>query len=415
MAGVTERRASIVTWVILLTAIGLLGTALTRVWWAVFDPSRTRPLTDIEYYRAALDAVAAGQPLFDVLGYPPFALILIAPLGWLPLTRAEQMWTIAGMVGAVLLAALLVTLTWRVPGRTRLLPGRPGAATSVAVAAFLLLFNDPMFSQLHNGQISLLVVGLTFVDGCGLLPRRLQGSLIGIAGAIKLTPMIFVPYYLITGQRRQAWTSMASFVLATGIGFALYPSDSLNFWTHLGSTTRFGDLARPDNLSMLGTLTRWIADPSLARYSWYALFLVVGAIALLRARSHFLRGEVVQATLVVGTASVALSPVSWPHHQIWLVLVALWLLWTPRTLDRVLGIGLLVVYSFGWDLLYGPLFSPDLRTFLVWEPRALVPVLICLTGLPRGRDRALVTGDESLKPVDDRAPSLPSRTPDQLR
>jgi len=380
---VSERKTALVSWGTALAMVALLSVSVGLFWNSLFGATRTKPLTDIEYYRNALEAVAAGRPLFEVLGYPPFALIPIAPLGWMPLRQAEMMWTAVSIAGVVLLGWLLVWLARRAPGRTVAPAGPAGAVTSTALAALLLLFSNPVVSQLFNGQLSLLVIGLTFVDGCGLLPRRLQGSLIGIAGAIKLTPMIFVPYYLITGQRRQAVTSSVSFVVATGIGFALYPADSLDFWTHLGSTTRFGDLARPDNLSMLGTLTRWIADPTVARFTWYALFLVIGAIALLRARSHFRRGEVVQAALVVGTASVALSPISWPHHQIWLVLIAVWLLWTPRAMDRVMGVALLVAYSIGWVSLYGPPFGFDLLTFLVWEPRAIVPVVICITGLPR--------------------------------
>jgi alpha-1,2-mannosyltransferase len=382
------------SWAIMLAAVAILAIPIALPWNTLFGSSRTEPLTDIGYYRAGLEAVAAGRPLFDVLGYPPFALLVVAPLGWLPLRPAEQLWTATSMVSAILLAALVVWLARRVPGRTAELPGPVGAATSMALAAFLLLSSDPMSSQIFNGQISLLVVGLTFVDGCGLLPKRFQGSLIGIAGAIKLTPMIFVPYYLVTGQRRQAVTSSVSFLVATGIGFAVYPNDSLAFWTHLGSTTRFGDLARPDNVSLLGFLTRWIADPTVARYSWYALFIVVGCVALLQARRHFRRGELVQATLVVGTASVALSPVAWPHHQIWLVLVALWLLWTPSLRVRMLGVGLLAIYSLGWSHLYAP-FRADLFTFLVWEPRVLIPVLICLTGLPRERSREPIPGNGS--------------------
>jgi alpha-1,2-mannosyltransferase len=387
VAEVSARRSPLATWVIMVAGVAVLAGAVTLEWNSLFDPSRTKALTDIEYYRNALAAVAAGRPLFDVLGYPPFALIPITPLGWLPLRQAEQMWTIAGIVGAVLLAGLMVWLARRVAGRTPALPGPSGAAASVAMAAALLLISQPMLSQLANGQISLLVISLAFVDGCGLLPRRLQGSLVGIAGAIKLTPMIFVPYYLITGQRRQAATSTVSFFIATGIGFLLYPGDSFAFWTHLGSTTRFGELARLDNRSILGTLSRWIADPTGATFSWYALVAVVGAMALLRAREHFRRGEAVQATLVMGTASVALSPISWPHHQIWLALVALWLLWTPRVLDRVVGAGVLAVYSIGVNALYEPARDPVLLSFLVWEPQALLPVLICLTGLPHDRSR----------------------------
>jgi alpha-1,2-mannosyltransferase len=382
VAELTPQRSFVVRAGSVLLSVALLVAVLTTKWRVLFDPSRTEPLVDIEYYRNALAAVAAGEPLFDLLGYPPFALVLIAPVGWFPLRQAEQIWTIAALVGAVLLAAVVVWLARRAPGRTVVLPGPDGAAVSVALAAVLLLSSDPMESQLHTGQISLFVIALAFVDGSGLLPRRLQGSLVGLAGAIKLTPMIFVPYYLVTGQRRQAVTAVASFLLFTGLGFALFPGDSVQFWTNLGSTTRFGDIARLDNLSMLGVLSRWIGDPTVARFSWYALFVVVGGIALLRARAHARRGEAVQATLVVGTASAALSPVAWPHHQIWLILIAIWLLWTPRVWERVLGAAIFALYSPVNSVFVAPAVPESSLAFAV-ALLALAPVAICLTGLPR--------------------------------
>jgi alpha-1,2-mannosyltransferase len=49
----------------------------------------------------------------------------------------------------------------------------------------------------------------------------------------------------------------------------------------------------------------------------------VAAVALRRAGRLSRAGDWLSATMVVGAASIVVSPVSWTHHQAWLVLAAL--------------------------------------------------------------------------------------------
>ncbi|MFG2005081.1 glycosyltransferase family 87 protein [Spirillospora sp. NPDC048911] len=71
-------------------------------------------------------------------------------------------------------------------------------------AASLLLLSVPLQSGLRFGQVSVFLVVLAFADAAGLVPARWRGVAIGLAGAIKLTPLIFVPYLLVIGERRAA-------------------------------------------------------------------------------------------------------------------------------------------------------------------------------------------------------------------
>lgn len=198
----------------------------------------------------------------------------------------------------------------------------------------------------------------------------------------------------------------ASFVAATGLGFLLFPRDSWAFWTHADTSAALGP-GRIDNLTLLGVLTRWLPDPAVARMLWYGVALAVGLAAYWRARQHFLRGEQVEAALVVGCASTVISPVAWPHYQIWLVLAASWLLIAGARRTKILGALMYVPYSalvvlpiFPRSFAYGD-FPPTLALRLLWEVMVLVPVLICILGLPH-RVPAAAQVEPSTTPAPDK-------------
>lgn len=356
--------------------------------WPNLMPSADMPkLIDIAAYRATLDAVAGGALMFDSLAYPPITLILLSPLRGLPELAGDQLWTGASILMILVLAGAISKLALG-------LRSAPDAKDRVLFLVFfgvtgtLLMLSEPINNQLLTGQLTILIVTLAFVDAAGVVPRKWQGSLVGLAAAFKLTPLIFFPYYLVTRQWRQAGMATATFVAATGLGFLLFPRDSMYFWPHADSSDHLGP-GRIDNLTLLGVLSRWLADPALARTLWYGVALAIGLAAFWRARQHFGRGEQVESALVIGCASTVISPVAWPHYQIWLVLAAAWLLITGSRRTKLIGALMYVPYSafvvlpiFSRSFAYGD-FPPTLTLRLLWEVMVLVPVLICLLGLPR--------------------------------
>ncbi len=76
--------------------------------------------------------------------------------------------------------------------------------------------------------------------------------------------------------------------------------------------------------SLLSLLTRLMGDGTTTKVVWLVLAAAVTVLAFWWARRSYQRGDLMGATLMVGTLSVAVSPISWPHHQLWLVLVACW-------------------------------------------------------------------------------------------
>jgi alpha-1,2-mannosyltransferase len=272
----------------------------------------TRPagprLSDLDVYLGAVTGLTHGQSLYDfILGnapftYPPFAGLLMAPLTGVPKPVLQLLWTLATIATVILIG--------RLSGRDTPL---------IALALFL---SAPVSSDLRYGQVSLFLGLLILVD-IQRIPGRAQGILIGVAAAIKLTPLIFIPMLWLGGRRRAARDAAATF-LACGMTAALIlPGDSWRYWTtEVRDVNRLGFIDSLGNQSLNGALIRLNILPPVRPL--LALFLggLITLIALYRARKLARNGDWLAATITVGAASIVLSPVSWTHHQIWLVLAA---------------------------------------------------------------------------------------------
>ncbi len=353
-------------------------------WFAFFGAAEPFRFVDLDSYRASLAAVASGTTnTYDVLPYPPFAFLPLWFLHVLPPILGNQVWTALTFALIVVVSLILALRIGEANGTS----GRDGHRTTVALTAvisLLLLVSHPVFSQIINGQMSLVVIALAFVDLCGIVPRRFQGVLLGLAGALKLTPLVFVAYYLVTGQRRQAAVTGGSFVTFSAVGWLVFPAGSAQFWTRVGGTGQFGDPARTDNLSIRSMLVRIAPQLGAQTWLWLLLGLIVVAAALWRARVHYRRGETMESLLVVGGAATVVAPIAWPHYFVWLPLIAIWLWFTGQGRARVIGAAIFVVYSvIGVPGTVGWLITIDPRLASVTDLQVLIPMAIAVCGLPR--------------------------------
>src|SRR5207342_2682077 len=79
---------------------------------------------------------------------------------------------------------------WELPSLTMLCTGA-------------LLWLEPVRSTIALGQVGLLLLAVVVVDLLPLQgPRRWSGVGVGLAAGIKLTPLFFIPFLLITGRVR---------------------------------------------------------------------------------------------------------------------------------------------------------------------------------------------------------------------
>jgi alpha-1,2-mannosyltransferase len=301
--------------------------AAVYVYLAVRLPGGRDGMSDLHVYLGGVRALLQGGTPYDFVSfngdrfvYPPFAGLVLVPLLVLSEPVLRVVWTLAQCAEVAVLAWMLVVRASH-PILTR--ASRASRAVAVPALACLLLVSTPVFTGLFLGQISLLITALALLDALDLTPRRLRGVPLGLAAAVKLTPLAFVPYLWLTGRRRAAMVATSTFVLASALAWLVLPVSSRTFWGSMLTAPGFVNLAQFDNASLQGLLARLEVVGS-ARSA--VLVLGCGLVTLLayrRGRRLYASGEVLAGAVVVGAMAVLVSPVSWSHHQTTLVLAGL--------------------------------------------------------------------------------------------
>jgi alpha-1,2-mannosyltransferase len=353
--------------------------AITMVCYAAFvltHPSNTwlAPV-DLHVYvrggRSVLDHVS----LYDWPGttmqftYPPAAALFFTVLALLPWHLIVALWTLASI--AALAATIWVTLGGLGYRDTRVRAGGTLLFTAV------LFWTAPVLHVVYLGQIELLLMALVMWDLCQPEQRRWQGIGIGVAAGIKLVPLIFIPYLLLTGRVRQAVVAAITFAGTVVAGFAL-PADSRTWWLDglFAQGSRTGFPGRDINQSLPGLITRLSGSVAAGRPVWLAvsvLTLIAGVVCA--ALLHRL-GYPVIGILTCAITGLLVSPVSWDHHWVWIVPVAVVLAcygWRASGAARLalLGGAVLVTGLFAaWPgLVWGqPRTVGDFFEGLIWWP-----------------------------------------------
>jgi alpha-1,2-mannosyltransferase len=280
---------------------------------------------DLQVYVYAVKDMLAGRDIFATTTpfwnlyfiYPPIAAVLMVPLAFGPYVFWQVVWT-----AALVLAQQSVLRRCGVPRGWQL--GLLGVAVVLAV--------EPVRTTLGYGQVNTLLMALVVADLLpdrpgpdGVLPRRRipQGTLIGLAAAIKLTPLLFVVFAFLIGRRRAALTAVVSFAAFTGIGALLLFRETVVFFGGLsGGDTRTASPLYTGNQSLLGVFFR-LGDTS--RTTTLIGLAVAGLVALLGTlvAAHWWRaGEKVFAVALVGLCTCLASPLSWTHHYVWILPMA---------------------------------------------------------------------------------------------
>lgn len=271
--------------------------------------------------------------------YPPFAAIVLGPLTWLAPRATGLLWLTLCIVIAVLVVGLVVaTRRWPVSIAARLV------AFGVAAGAFL--GSVQVQSDLITGQVNLVLALLVLLDVGRFIPDRFRGVLVGLAAAIKLTPMIIWGWFVLTRQWRALANSMGVFAAAVAIGWVVLPRDSVRFWTEaIFDTGRVGDVGLRFNSSVMGVLARAGIDGTVRTLLWLLIGGVLVLMAYWNAERARRAGDHVAAAILLGCAAVVATPIAWPHHQIWLPLAGIVLVLRPSWTPRLLG---LVVLAFAF-------------------------------------------------------------------
>ena len=256
--------------------------------------------------------------------YPPFAALLFAPWQrtFSNVGSVQMVWTmcnLAALVGVLVLSVRLVK-----PSLSRVSSWR--LALALTLPALLL---NPVLITIGFGQVNLFVTFLVMWD---LLSERRMGKrqlplgvATGLAAAVKLTPLLFVPYLLLTRRWRGAITSVITFSVCELVTFVISPASSKAYWTKaIFRPGRAGDLSIVDNQNLWSVLDRF-THGVLPGTLMLPLLVTTAAGGLWLAGQAHRRSSPLLGVLICAATCLVVSPISWVHHMVWVVPAILWL------------------------------------------------------------------------------------------
>nr|WP_243870018.1 glycosyltransferase 87 family protein [Amycolatopsis granulosa] len=349
--------------------------------------------------------------------YTPFASLAFTPLALVPYPVASLLFTALLIVAPLPLCLLMVFRALGLDRYAWLLTG--------IVFAPALLFLQPMRYTLGYGQINMVLMALVLLDCLAKQPWWPRGLLVGIAAAIKLTPLAFLLFFLLNRDRRAALVAGLTFAAGAVAGYLVLPVDSMSYWTSaIFRTDHIGPVDIAGNQSLRGTIARpgtglvWL-DSTV----WLLACLAVLVVAVLGMRRVLAQGQPAQAVVLNAFAALLVSPISWSHHWVWftpaiVVHAVLGLRGGDRTMIRLALAGALVAVAPSIDavtnavLRISPfvLYAGVTLVLAAW-PRADHESAASPFGGRRDRGRASRIDSEFLgqppaEPVSDHAPAV---------
>jgi alpha-1,2-mannosyltransferase len=260
-----------------------------------------------------------GSLLFT---YPPFAALAFTML---TLVSAET-----GAVLFVGLSILIAAMTSLVI--TRYLGGFAGVkdvlahprALPLAIAGTgLVCLLGPWRETMAFSQVNILLFAMIAADLLSGPHRRMPtGLLTGIAAGIKLTPLVFGLYFLARGEWKQLFTMAGGFFGTIALGFLLLPGESATYWLQmLRDTGRIGGEGYVDNLSVRGAILHFLGPDFPSTVPWLVLSLLLVAATAFVIRSAKRRGDRFMPIAMTALLMLLISPISWSHHWVWIVVV----------------------------------------------------------------------------------------------
>jgi alpha-1,2-mannosyltransferase len=263
-----------------------------------------------------------SSPLYDWPGYlqqqlkftyTPFAALVFTVLTVPPL---HVLFTLSIVVN-ILALVLAIWVTFGGLGY-RAGAARLGATLLVAAAVF---WTEPVQRTLFLGQIELVLMALILWDMCQSDRRRWKGAGLGIAAGIKLVPLIFIPYLLLTRRFRQAAVAAGTFAATVLLGFILMPADSRRWWFggFFFKGSRTGFVGWEGNQSLRAIITRLAGSAAGAQPAWLAAAAVALGLGLACAAAIDRAGHPMVGLLTCALVCLLVSPISWDHHWVWIV------------------------------------------------------------------------------------------------
>jgi alpha-1,2-mannosyltransferase len=270
--------------------------------------------------------------------YTPFAALFFVAISYVPWSLLPRLSQVANLL--FLLAAAWFTmdaLSYLPEGRPSSSRRMPWSRSPVLSGGWVLgwrvklggtllggaaaLLTEPLFRTMYLGQINLLLMALIIGDLRRPDGRWLKGTATGIAAGIKLVPLVFIPYLLLTRRFRAAAMATGTFAGTVVLGFIVIPGDSDDWWLRglLFDDGRTGFVGWGGNQSLMAMLTRFAGSINGSQAGWWVAALSAAAVGLSAAVILDRAGHHMLAILATALVGLLDSPISWDHHWVWVV------------------------------------------------------------------------------------------------
>ena len=221
-------------WAPVLWIVGIISACLATVWGVSQAVGKFQ--LDIAVYllggrnlvNGRLYTASLPNPPHLPFTYPPFAALAFAPGSALPERVVQVMWAVVNVVALFVLVVVALRAARPELARPRLLMW----SLVLMAPAYRI---EPVSLTFAFGQVNIVLAAMVLGDltaqlrvGGRTLPR---GVLVGIAAAVKLVPLVFVPYLFVTRQTRAAWISLGTFAVCSVAAAATGPRVSWSYWS----------------------------------------------------------------------------------------------------------------------------------------------------------------------------------------
>lgn len=306
--------------------------------------------------------------------YPPFALAVLTSLTWASFAVSQWLlWVVS--IAATTAAVAIVLMDRGFASRASLWFG------SFAWACVAMVALEPARSGIDYGQIEFVLMFLVVADIL-VVPPPFRGIAIGIAAAVKLTPLIFIVVLFVRRDRWSVARAALSFVACTGLAWLLWPDLSRTYWQHdVIQPGRVGGIAYGGNQSWYAILHRPPFPVTGLAPIWLAVSLATALVGIFVAWRCVNTERQSFAIIAIALVGLLISPISWTHHWIWVLLLPPMLIGPRRhETEPIIRMMLWVLVtltvaapywwlSTGWagDLLEAGLPLWTFATLLVWS------------------------------------------------
>lgn len=212
-----------INWRVLFVAALAVLVAVTaaRTAMKALKPGRTgeQSRTAFLRWRPQILALESGADVYREFNYPnpPVMALILAPLAELPPLAGLMAWFALKVAMAIAMARMIFALIES--GGTVM----PFGSKALALALSL----HPILGDLSHGNVNLFIAFLVVAGlDCHRRGRDVSaGLLIALAIACKITPALFIPYFV----WKRAWKTLAGIALGLGLAWWLVPGLTLGF------------------------------------------------------------------------------------------------------------------------------------------------------------------------------------------